>query len=500
MPPGAVRVGLRSERGPVLIALMLSTGLVAIDSTILATAVPSIVASLGGFAQFPWLFSVYLLAQAVTTPIYGKLADLFGRRPMMLLGIGLFMAGSLLCGAAWCMPALIAFRAVQGLGAGAIQPMSLTIAGDLYSTAERARVQGYLASVWAVSAVVGPALGGVFSEYLSWRWIFFVNLPLCLIAVWTLTRNFAERVVRRRHRLDYAGVTLLAAGCTLVILGLLEGGQAWAWRSAPGLGTLVTGTALIIVFVLVERRAAEPVLPLWIFRRRILIATSLIALGVGAVLIGLASYVPTFAQGVLGSGPLAAGFALAALTVGWPVTASLSGRVYLRIGFRATAAIGAAAVVAGAVLTTLLTARATVVEVGAVCFLIGAGFGFVASPTLIAAQATVGWSQRGVVTGTNMFGRSIGSAVGVALFGAIANATLGPGGGRHTAAALARAAHHVFLGVLVLAVALGAAVLAMPRIEAAPAAGEPAGPGADGAGGAAGSVAGGAATRSAVDG
>jgi len=209
-----IQVGFRSERGPVLISLMLSTGLVAIDSTIIATAVPSIVRDLGGFAQFPWLFSVYLLAQAVSVPIYGKLADLFGRRPVMLFGIGLFFLGSVLCGFAWSMTALIAFRALQGLGAGAVQPMSLTIAGDLYSTAERGKVQGYLASVWAMSSVVGPTLGGVFSEYLTWRWIFFVNVPLCLIAAWMLTRHFHERVVRRTHTLDYAGAALLAVGCS----------------------------------------------------------------------------------------------------------------------------------------------------------------------------------------------------------------------------------------------------------------------------------------------
>jgi EmrB/QacA subfamily drug resistance transporter len=454
-------VGLRSERGPVLIALMLSTGLVAIDSTVIATAVPSIVGSLGGFAQFPWLFSVYLLAQAVSIPIYGKLADLFGRKPVMLFGIGLFLLGSVLCGAAWSMVALIAFRALQGLGAGAVQPTSMTIAGDLYNTAERAKVQGYIGSVWGVSAVVGPTLGGVFSEYLSWRWIFFVNVPLCVIAGWTLVRALHERVTARRHRLDYSGAGLLGTGCTLLILGLLEGGEAWSWSSPVGITVLAVGAVLVGAFVVVERRAAEPVLPLWVFRQRMLLTSTLVALGVGAVLIGLTSYVPTYVQGVLGTGPLVAGFALATLTVGWPLTASQSGRVYMRAGFRTTALIGSAATVLGAVLTALLGAHASVLEVGATCFVVGAGLGFVAGPTLIAAQATVGWSQRGVVTGTNMFGRSIGSAVGVALFGAIANATLGTGS-RRTPADLDRASHHVFLGVVVVAVMMAVAVLAMP--------------------------------------
>ncbi|HEY4631490.1 MAG TPA: MFS transporter, partial [Blastococcus sp.] len=224
-------VGFRSERGPVLIGIMLSTALVAIDATVIATAVPSIVASLGGFAEFPWLFSVYLLAQAVTVPVYGKLADVFGRKPVMLLGIGLFLVGSILCGAAWSMGALIAFRAVQGLGAGAVQPMSMTIVGDLYSLQERAKVQGYIASVWGVSSVVGPTLGGVFSEYVSWRWIFLVNIPLCLVAAATIGMRFHERVDRRRPRIDYAGAAVLTVALTLLILGLLEGGQAWAWGS-----------------------------------------------------------------------------------------------------------------------------------------------------------------------------------------------------------------------------------------------------------------------------
>ncbi|MDP9026995.1 MAG: MFS transporter, partial [Actinomycetota bacterium] len=187
-------VGLRSERGPVLLAIMTSTALVAIDSTILATAVPSVVKDIGGFSAFPWLFSIYLLAQAVSVPIYSKLADIVGRKPIILFGIALFLLGSILCGFAWSMPALIAFRAVQGLGAGAVQPMSITIIGDIYSVAERARVQGYVAGVWAVSSVVGPTLGGLFSQFASWRWIFFVNIPICVLAVVLLLRGFHEKV------------------------------------------------------------------------------------------------------------------------------------------------------------------------------------------------------------------------------------------------------------------------------------------------------------------
>ena len=239
-------------------------------------------------------------------PIYGKLADVVGRKPVMLLGIALFLVGSVLCGLAWSMPLLIAFRAVQGLGAGAVLPMAMTIVGDIYSVAERARVQGYIASVWGIASVVGPTLGGVFSEYLSWRWIFFVNIPLgALAAVDAGARSFHERVERRRHRIDYAGAGLLAVGCSLLILGLLEGGVrvglglAGQHRAASASARCSWSRSS-----LVERRAAEPVLPLWVFRRRVLVGANLVALVVGALLIGLTSYVPTFAQGVLGTGAL----------------------------------------------------------------------------------------------------------------------------------------------------------------------------------------------------
>jgi EmrB/QacA subfamily drug resistance transporter len=459
-------VGFRSERGPVLIGIMLSTALVAIDGTVIATAVPSIVGNLGGFAEFPWLFSVYLLAQAVTVPVYGKLADVFGRKPVMLFGIGLFLVGSILCGAAWSMGALIAFRAVQGLGAGAVQPMAMTIVGDLYSLQERAKVQGYIASVWAVSSVVGPTLGGVFSEYVSWRWIFFVNIPLCLVAASSIGLRFHEQLEKRRPRIDYAGAGVLTVALTLLILGLLEGGQAWAWGSPRSVAVLAGGIVLLGAFVAIERRAADPVVPLQLLRHRLLVTTNLVAACVGAVLIGLTSYVPTFVQDVLGTGPLVAGFALAALTLGWPISASQSGRAYLRIGFRLTALVGTVGVVLGSALLLLLGASSSVVQVGATVFVIGLGMGFAAAPTLIAAQSSATWQQRGVVTGTNMFFRSAGSAVGVAIFGAIVNATLGRSAvenGRVAPGALTTAVHHVFLGTAVLAVAMMIAVLLMPR-------------------------------------
>src|SRR3954447_14610705 len=314
-------VGLRSERGPVLMAVMLSTALVALDQTIVSTAVPSIVHELGGFRQFPWLFSVYLLAQAATVPVNGRLADMFGRKPLMYYGIAVFLLGSVLCATAWSMPVLIAARALQGLGAGAVQPIGMTLIGDIYTLRERAKVQGYVASVWGISSVVGPTIGGAFSQLLSWRLIFWVNVPLCVLAAWML-RRVRERVEEgSRSRIDYAGALLLTAATTLVVLGLLEGGQSWPWASWQTGAVAAAAVLLLAAFVLVERRTAAPVMPLWVFARRAMVVPVAVSFLVGALLLGLSSYVPTLGQEVVGASAIVSGFALAALTLGWPVAA-----------------------------------------------------------------------------------------------------------------------------------------------------------------------------------
>lgn len=456
-------VGFRSRRGPVLIALMLATGLVAIDATIVATAVPSIVEDIGGFASFPWLFSAYLLAQAVSVPVYAKLSDVVGRKPIILGGIGLFLLGSILCGLAWSMPALIAFRVLQGLGAGAVQPVAITIAGDIYTLAERAKVQGYLASVWALSSVVGPTLGGVFASLGIWRWIFLINIPLCLIAAWMLLRTFHENVERSKHRIDYLGAGLLTISLSLLILGALQGGQAWPWDSPVSFAVFGGGALLFLVFLLVERKAAEPVLPPWVVSRRLLATTAMVAFGVGAVMLGITTYVPTFLEGSLKTSPLLAGLALAALTLGWPISASQAGRFYLRIGFKNTAIIGIVITVIGSAILALTASTPNILLVAMACFIVGLGLGLVATPSLIAAQTSVDWNERGVVTGTNLFARSIGSSIGVAVFGAIANAIYanGPGGGPDPQTTV-HASTAVFLAVLVSAVLTVVAVLVMP--------------------------------------
>jgi len=450
------------NRGAIVGALMLAIGLAAIDSTIVATAVPQIVADLGSFSLFPWIFSIYLLTQAVTVPIYGRLSDVFGRKPVLLFGVAGFLVGSVLCAVAWSMVTLIIFRGLQGLAAGAILPTTTTIVGDLYAPAERGKVQGWISSVWGVSAIVGPTLGGFFAEYWTWRGIFWLNLPLGLGAAWLIQRHLHERVQRRTHRIDYAGAVTLTAACSLLILALLEGGVGWAWGSATSIALLAGSALLLAAFLQIERRVAEPILPLWVFRHRILLAGNVSGLAIGAILIGQTTYVPTYAQRVVGVGAVVAGLAMATMTIGWPIAATLAPRVYLRIGYRPTALLGGAIATVACLLFALFVGEGSGIwRVGVAGFVLGVGLGFISVSTVVAVQSTVGWGKRGVVTGTNMFIRTLGSAVGVAVFGSIANGRLAHRS--HTAPAIFHAVHGVFWALVVAALLGVVGLVLFPR-------------------------------------
>ncbi|MBV9280494.1 MAG: MFS transporter [Chloroflexi bacterium] len=428
---------------PIVAGLMLSMFLVALDGTIVSTAMPSIVGSLGGFTLYAWVPAVYLLTGAVSTPIYGKLSDLVGRKPVLFVGIALFLLGSVTSGAAPNMLLLIVFRALQGLGAGSVQPVTTTIIGDIFTLEQRARVQGFFSSVWGVSSVLGPLLGGLLVDSVGWRWIFYLNLPVGVLAVAVIWWFFDERAVNRRHTLDILGATLLSATLTSVLLFLIEGGQAWPWLSPPSALLIGIGLVSLALFIRQERRAQEPVIPLDLFRSRIIAVSALGMFLSGTVVVSVSFEVPLFAQGVLGNDALHAGLALAPLSFGWPLAGAFSGRLALRFGYRATATAGLLCDVLGILLLLTLGPASSLPATASYSFLIGVGLGLSSTPMLIAVQSAVGWARRGVATATTMFVRSFGSVVGLAIMGAIVNHVTGRiGGSSVTNQALDVRSHH----------------------------------------------------------
>ncbi|MEU9625895.1 MFS transporter [Streptomyces luteogriseus] len=462
------------RRGAVVAALMLSMALAALDATIVSTAVPQIVGDLGGFSVFSWLFSGYLLAVTVTLPVYGKLSDTFGRKPVLIAGSVVFLLGSLLCAVAWNMGALIAFRVVQGLGGGALQGTVQTLAADLYPLKERPKIQSKLSTVWAVSAVAGPGLGGVLAAYADWRWIFLVNLPIGVVALWLIVRHLhePERETVPHARVDWAGAVAVFACGGVLLTALVQGGVAWPWLSAPSLALFGAGLALVAVVVLVERRAAEPIIPGWVWRRRTIAAVNLALGALGLLMVAPSVFLPTYAQSVLGLAPVAAGFVLSVWTLSWPVSAALSQHVYRRIGFRNTAmlGIGTAALILFAF--PFLPYPGQAWQPTLLMLLLGAALGLFQLPLIVGVQSTVGWAERGTATASVLFCRQTGQTIGAAVFGAVANgvlaARLGGAGDldsvtraldagtapEATRRAIADAVHAVYLG------AAGAAALA----------------------------------------
>lgn len=413
-------------RRPVVAALMLGMALTALDSTIISTAVPQIVGDLGGFSVFSWLFSGYLLAVTVTLPVYGKLSDTFGRKPILVAGTIVFLIGSLLCAGAWDMASLIAFRVVQGLGGGALQGTIQVVAADLYPLKERPKIQARLSSVWALSAVTGPALGGVLAGYADWRWIFLINLPIGALALTLIVRHLHEPVRPRvtRPRIDWAGALAIFACGGLLLTALVQGGVAWDWLSAPSLALFAASAACAALTVWIERRAAEPIVPGWVWRRRTISAVNLALGALGLLMIAPTVFLPTYAQSVLGLGPIPAGFVLSVMTLSWPISAALSNRVYNRVGFRncSIIGIGAAALILAAF--PLLPYPGAAWQPALIMLMLGAALGLFQLPLIIGVQSSVDWDERGTATASILFCRQVGQSIGAALFGAVANATL----------------------------------------------------------------------------
>ncbi len=408
----------------ILIALMLTMMLAAMDTTIVATAIPQIVGDLGGFSMFSWLFSIYLLIQTITIPVYGKLADIYGRKPILIIGIVVFLLGSVACGGAWDMYSLIFFRGLQAIGAGAIMATVNTIAGDIYSIRERAKIQGWLSSVWGISAIMGPALGGAFAQYASWRWIFFVNIPFGIASIILISKFLHENKPQKRPEIDWAGAAAMLVTGAVIMFGLLQSGQAWPWFSFNTLAVMTIGALMVFITVRIERKSAEPILPGWVWSKKVLLGANLATIGMAIITMGPQMYLPVFAQSVTGVGAIAAGFILASMSITWPLSSSLSGKLYLRIGFRNTALCGIILVIIGSASFLFMNFPGPVWALVAFQLIMGAGFGLISTPLIVGVQSTVAWGQRGVVTGATMFSRYFGQSIGAALFAAIFNAAL----------------------------------------------------------------------------
>ncbi|AGA29284.1 MFS transporter [Singulisphaera acidiphila] len=405
-------------RAMVTLALLLAMAVAALEQTVVSTAMPSIIAQLKGLDIYPWVFSAYLLAATVSTPIYGKLADIFGRKRILLFGLALFALGSMLSGMAQSMPSLIAMRVVQGLGAGALGPIVLTMLGDLFTLQERAKVQGLFSAVWGGSSLIGPALGGILTDRLSWRWVFFVTVPFGLISAWILMRYVHEKVERKSVApIDWGGATLLAVGSFLLLMGVLGGTEI---SSRGTVGLLAMAAVTLMLFVRQERVAADPVLPLDLVLSPHIGSAIAGSFLIGALLFGIDTYIPLFMQGVRGGTATSAGKMITPLFLSWSISVAVAAKVVVRLGFRRTAVVGSLFITAGVFSLVVGAAQPSASGpfflVGMV--VIGIGMGPASLSYILSVQNEVNWGRRGVATGAVTFFRTMGGALGVGVLGA----------------------------------------------------------------------------------
>ena len=393
----------------------------AIEVTIVATAMPTIVGALGDFDLFSWVFTAYLLTQGVTVPIYGRLCDFYGRKRVLYFGLAFFVLGSLLCGFAWSMPTLIAFRVVQGLGGGALATVSQTMVSDLYPPAERAKVQGYISGTFATAAFVGPLAGALIVAHFPWPWVFWVNLPLCALIVLMLEMTFIENVELHSHKIDYLGSLLMALATFFLMYALTRAATLPASTLAL---LLVSALIAFVLLLLQEKRAREPILPLDIWRNRIVILANAASGSIGAMQMAVTAFLPAFIQGVLGEAPIRAGLALTALSFAWPTGGFIAGRALLHMSYRRSSSLGSIVLIAGATMMAFVSASLGPNWALASSFLIGLGMGLTNMGFFVAIQASIEWHQRGLVTATFNYSRIIGQSIGTAIFGGIVNAAL----------------------------------------------------------------------------
>ncbi|MGH7075959.1 MAG: MDR family MFS transporter [Stellaceae bacterium] len=412
------------NRPYVLVCLMLALFMAAVEATVVATAMPSIIGALGGFALYSWVFSVFLLPQAITAILYGKLADLYGRRPVLVFGIILFLSGSIACGFARSMPELIIFRLIQGFGAGSILPIATTIAGDIYPGAERLKVQGYLSAVWGFAALIGPLVGGIIVQVFSWRWIFWINVPFGILTVAGLLIYYREKVQHKAARLDIAGAVYFSISITALLLILIQGGQQWAWDSWQIFGLVAAFFLCLGLFLWQEGRTPEPIVSLGLWRQRLIAVANAATMIAGMGIIGVSAMIPTYVEGVMGDNAIVAGFSVTALSVAWSLASMALGRITHITGARGAARLGGLSCMLGGIVFYLLAPGQSAAVPGLGSFLFGFGMGLLTTISTVLIQANVDWTERGSATASNIFSRLLGSTLGVAILGGVLNNSL----------------------------------------------------------------------------
>lgn len=475
----------QTTRPLVIAAVMASMAMVAIEATIVSTAMPQIATQLGGLNLYSWVFSSFLLTQTALTVVFGKLADLYGRKPAILAGIAIFLIGSVLAGFASSMPAMIVFRLIQGVGAGAILPVALTVVGDLYPARERGKVQGYLASVWAVSAVLGPMVGGLLIRHFSWAWIFWINVPIGLLAALLFVMFLHEAQRHERPAIDLAGACLFTAAVASLMMALTDAGSADHARVGVEVAVFIVASVL---FVLQERRAADPMISFGLWAHRPIAAGNAATLLAGMALMGLTTFLPMYVQGVMHRSPVEAGLTLTMMMVGWPSGATFTSRTFTRIGLRRLLVGGTVFIPLGAIPFVLLTPQASPVLAGLGSAVMGFGMGVLSVSCLILIQEIVTLSERGSATASNLFARNLGNTLGAAIFGAVQNYGLTHASGLPSVSAdqlkqlltavpgsfatnteirlaLHHALHLTFMSMLIIAIGAVISMLLMPAVE-----------------------------------
>src|SRR5512132_1062679 len=448
--------------------LMVALLLAALDQTIVATALPKVVSDLGGITQYTWVFTAYMLGSTVTVPLYGKLGDVHGRKPLFIVAIVIFLVGSALCGLAQNMWELVIFRAVQGVGAGGIFPLTLAMIGMIVPPRDRGRYQGLIGSVFAGASIVGPLVGGFIVDNTSWRWIFYVNLPVGGLALAVILVTMPRRRTRQEHSIDWLGAAVLAAGTTALLLGLVWGGNEYPWGSPPVVGALVAAAILIAAFGLIERRVVEPIIPFDLLRNQTVASSVACMALVGAAMFGTISFVPLFVQGVIGTSATSSGVVLTPLLLGAVTTSFLSGQVVSRTGrYRPNTLLGPIVLGLGELMLWRLGVNSTNSDAAKAMVIAGVGLGLMMQIFVLSIQNSVSRSAMGSATALSQFSRSIGATLGVTLMGVIVNQRLPSGvSGEGTIihrlppagrAALANALHPAFLLAAVLC-ALGVVI------------------------------------------